>query len=449
VRLITGQFAMLPFTMYRMNGRKREVITDHWLYRLLAKRPNRYQNSFEWREMLQGHVELRGNCFNQIIANGRGEITELLPIHPDHIKMELLEGGSYRWRVTDRNGKEQIFGRGDIWHIRGMSSDGYMGLSTIECARESVGLGLSMQSYASRFFSNDAKPSGGWIEFPGNFKDKASRDNFRESWQSQQGGANRGKVAVLEHGMKFNQLGMSNDDAQFLESRKEQISEIARWFGVPPHKIGDLARSTNNNIEQQALEFVQDCLAPRAERWEASIEFDLLLEDDIEVEFDFAGLLRGDSAARAAYYSSGINGGWLVRNEARVAEKLDPIDGLDEPLRPLNMVEESDAADELVEQDKTDDKAALPALAPDARLVAMAAATSSRLVRRAIGALKNKPAIEVFGGEFGSLVAESLAIDGVQAAQFCEWAVAYIADPGTASFEAAATDMLITFGATK
>jgi len=379
VRLISGQFAMLPFVMYRMNGLKREIVTDHWLFRLLAKRANRYQNAFEWREMMQGHMELRGNCFNQIIANGKGEITELMPIHPDRIKMELLDGGNYRYRVTDRNGSEQIFARGDIWHIRGMSSDGLMGLSTIECARESIGLGLSLQSYASRFFANDAKPSGGWIEFPGNFKDKTARDNFRESWQSQQGGANRGKVAVLEHGMKYNQLGMSNDDAQFIESRKEQISEIARWFGVPPHKIGDLARSTNNNIEQQALEFVQDCMAPRAERWEASIEAELLLEDDIEVEFDFAGLLRGDMAARSAYYTAGINAGWLVRNEARVAEKLDPIDGLDEPLRPLNMVEESDAPDELAEQDKRDDKVLPTNPEPDARLLAMASATSGKI----------------------------------------------------------------------
>jgi phage portal protein BeeE len=119
------------------------------------------------------------------------------------------------------------------------------------------------------------------------------------------------------------------------------VNDIARWFGVPPHKIGDLERSTNNNIEQQAQEFVQECLGPMAERWEASIEAELLFDDDgLEAEFLFSQLLRGDSAARAQYYNLGINGGWLTRNEARLSENLNPLPGLDRPLRPLNMAEE-------------------------------------------------------------------------------------------------------------
>jgi hypothetical protein len=153
-------------------------------------------------------------------------------------------------------------------------------------------------------------------------------------------------VLVLENGMKFHEVGVTNRDAQFLELRKFQITDIARLFRVPPHMIADLDRATFSNIEQQSLEFVMHTMTPWAERWEASIESELLLDgDDLEVEFDFANLMRGDAASRSSYYQSGIQNGWLTRNEARIAENLNPLDGLDEPLRPLNMVEEGSAED--------------------------------------------------------------------------------------------------------
>jgi HK97 family phage portal protein len=178
---------------------------------------------------------------------------------------------------------------------------------------------------------------------------------FRESYQQSQSGANRGKVLVLESGMKFHEVGVTNKDAQFLELRAFQITDIARLFRVPPHMIGDLSRATFSNIEQQSLEFVMHTMTPWAERWEASIEAELLLDDDpVEVEFDFTNLMRGDAASRSAYYQSGIQNGWMTRNEARIAENLNPIDGLDEPLRPLNMVEESSAEEPKLEP-STDD----------------------------------------------------------------------------------------------
>ncbi|BBE50817.1 Phage portal protein, HK97 [Ferriphaselus amnicola] len=344
VRILSETMASLPFVLYRQraDGGK-ERVTEHWLYDLFAKRPNRFQNPFEWREMLQGHLALRGNAYNRIVSNARGEIIELMPIHPDRIRMELLPNGDYRYRVTDRLGNETIVPRGEIWHLRGLSSDGLLGMSPIELARESIGMALAAQDYGARFFANDAKPTGGWIEFPGSFKDNDAKRVFRESYQQAQSGANRGKVLVLENGMKFHEVGVTNKDAQFLELRKFQITDIARLFRVPPHMIGDLDRATFSNIEQQSLEFVMHTMTPWAERWEASIEADLLLDDDkLEVEFDFANLMRGDAASRAGYYQSGIQNGWLTRNEARIAENLDPIDGLDEPLRPLNMVENSD-----------------------------------------------------------------------------------------------------------
>ena len=272
VRILAETLAMLPIVLYRQrsDGGK-ERVTDHWLYRLLAKRPNRWQNAFEWREMLQGHLALRGNAYNQIIANSRGEIAELVPVHPDRISVEMLDNGDYRYRVTDRQGGSRPVARGEIWHLRGLSSDGLTGLSPIELARENFGVALAAQDYGARFFANDAKPTGGWIEFPGNFKDKAARDVFRESFQAAQSGANRGKILVLENGMKYNEVGVTNKDAQFLELRKFQIADVARVFRVPPHMIADLDRATFSNIEQQSLEFIMHTVTPWAERWEASI----------------------------------------------------------------------------------------------------------------------------------------------------------------------------------
>ena len=343
--------------------------------------------------MLQGHLALRGNAFNQIITNPRGEIIELMPIHPDRVKIELLPSGEYRYRVTDRSGTEVILPRGEVWHLRGLSSDGLMGMSPIELARENLGMALAAQDYGARFFANDAKPTGGWIEFPGTFKDNEAKKVFRESYQQAQSGANRGKVLVLENGMKFHEVGVTNKDAQFLELRKFQITDIARLFRVPPHMIADLERATFSNIEQQSLEFVMHTMTPWAERWEASIESELLLEgDDIEIEFDFANLMRGDAASRSTYYQSGIQNGWLTRNEARIAENLNPIDGLDQPLRPLNMVEE-DAAEDL--EIDTQAEAAEPpeqkAIEPsedesvarlNGRFNALVQTTSERLARR-------------------------------------------------------------------
>ena len=342
VRIIASQFASLPFTLYRNrpDGGK-DRVTDHPIYRLLARKPNPYQNAFEWREMMAGHLALRGNAYNQIVSDARGNITALMPLHPDRVQILLQTNGDYGYRYTQPNGSIITYSRGEIWHLRGLSSDGVIGLSPIALARNALGGAMAAQDYGARFFANDATPTGGWIEYPGSFKDKQAREQFRASLQEAQSGINHGKLAVFEFGMKYHQISVTPEDAQFLETRRFHVTDIARWFGVPPHKIGDLDRATNNNIEQQALEFVQETLGPMAERWEASIEADLLFDDeDLEAEFQFSQLMRGDSQSRATFYNMGIQSGWLTRNEARIAENLNPLPGLDAPLRPLNMAEE-------------------------------------------------------------------------------------------------------------
>lgn len=425
VRVLAESFSILPLRVYQVSGNTRKRLTKHWLLDLLGRKPNPFQTPFEWREMMQGHLALRGNAYNQIQTDRRGNITALMPMHPDRVKVEFFQGDTefdYRYCYTDRAGVEHVLTRGDVWHLRGLSSDGIMGLSPIALARESAALGLAAQEYGARFFQNDAKPGGGWIEFPGNFKDKPAREQFRESWQEAQGGLNRGKIAVLEYGMKFHEIGLTNKDSQFLEARQFQVGDIARIFRVPPHLVGDLSKATFSNIEQQSLDFVIHTMTPWAERWESSIETTLLTEseDDIEVEFDFTALLRGDQAARSTYYHNGILDGWLLRSDAREREGYEPIAGLDKPLMPLNMVtvdengnaEQQTAAPSVPAQDGTNPQAPdEPADdGADARLAMLVRSNAARMVRRIAGG--NAPSAEV--------LADALAVPIGRAAAWLE-----------------------------
>lgn len=362
VRVLAESVSMLPFVLYTesADGAKKPN-KSHWLYRLLAVRPNAFQNPLEFRETMQAHCALRGNAFARILSNGSGEVTDLIPLHPDRMTIEMLVDNSRTvdWRYSYRNpdGTETKLGRGEVFHLRGLSGDGVIGYNPIQAARESVSTGLAAQDYGMRYFQNDATP-GGWIEYPGQFKDDAQRQRYREQFQATQTGRHRHKTAVLEFGMKYHPIGVTNQDAQYLETRKFSVAEIARLFRIPPHLIGDLDKATFSNIEQQSIEFVNFSLMPWLVRWEEAIRYAFLEpEDELNCEFQVTALLRGDAAARAMYYHNGILDGWMVRNEARKAEGMNPLDGLDEPLRPLNMVEESEA-----EQDNdADDKSAQPA----------------------------------------------------------------------------------------
>lgn len=350
VRVLAQSFAIMPFQLFRNrpDGTTRTEDRSHWLYRLFARRPNRFQNPFEWRLMLQGHLALRGNAFCQITSNGRGEITDLLPLHPDRMAIEMVnDGQDYRYVYTDQANVKHYYTRGEIWHLRGLSDDGLMGLSPIEMGRESIGEGLAMQAYSARFFANDARPPG-WIENPGFWKDEDTKRKWRDSWQRLHSGANRGKVAVLERGMKYHELGLKNTDAQLIEGRNLKTADIARLFNVPLHKIGDLSRATNNNIEHQSIEFWTDTMLPYAEAWEASIEYSLLGhglpggEELLEPEFDMDRMMRGDAQARAAYYASRTQWGSMKPNEVREREGDQPLPWLDYTMRPVNMVREDE-----------------------------------------------------------------------------------------------------------
>lgn len=414
VKVLAESFAVMPFKLYgeaKGNAERGPRIRQHWLVRLFTKAPNRFQSPFEWRMMLMGHLALRGNAFCQVTPDGRGGIAELLPLHPDRMHAEMLPNGSYRYRYVTQDGGTVYYTRGEVWHLRTLSDDGVMGLSPITECREAIGEGQAMQSYSSRFFANDAKPGGGWIEVPGSFNTTDDKINFRNSWQQMQGGANRGKVAVLEKGMKFHELGLNNADAQFIESRAAKVADLCRIWRIPPHMVGDLSRATFSNIEQQSIEFWTNTMLPWAEMWESSIEFFLLGEESpLEPEFDMRRMLRGDSASRGAYYQTGIQSGWLTRNEARQMEGLDPLPDLDEPLVPLNMV----STDEVTDPDAAEgDDPATPLPADEeasARLAALVNGNAARMARRIASGSLPSP----------QMLAEALAVPERAAAAWLE-----------------------------
>lgn len=435
VRNISEDFAKLPFKLYRPRvGGGKDVVTDHWLYRLFAKAPNNWQTPFEWREMLEGHLLLRGNAFNQIIEDGNGGIAQLIPMHPDRTKMELLDNGNFRYRFRKLDGSEVVLPRGDVWHIRGLSSDGYMGYNPVQVQRQALGVAISRQEYAQRFFANDAKPTGGWLEFPGKFANDDAKKSFRESWKKVQGSKNAGSMAVLDQGMKYHEVGFNNKDSQFIEASQMSIVEVARMFRVPPHKIGELSRATFSNIEQQNIEYATDCINSWCERWESSIENALLgVDTDLEAEFDISNMTRGDTAARATYINMGVINGTLLRNEAREMEGRNPIEGLDKPLVPLNMttidadgsIEQPDAAEPPTQTPPADNA---PADDAEARLHSVIRSQATRMAKRI--AAMNMPSMQI--------LSEALAIPPQRAA---DWLSGLVDQPSLE--ESAITESLL------
>lgn len=330
VRVLAETVAQVPLITYRRDGRNKERATDHWAYRLLHDQPNTWQSSFEFREMMMGHLALRGNAF-AFKAKVREEVHELLPLHPDRVAVTQNEKWGLVYTVKLGNGAPVTLGPSDILHLRGLSSDGFTGLSPIGLAREAVGLAIQTEKHGAQLFGNGARVAG--VLSTENVLKEEQIKMIRESWKSAHGGENRLGTAVLDAGMKYQQMSLSSEDAQFIESRKFQISEIARLFRVPPHMIGDLDKATFSNIEQQSLEFVTYTIGPWTRRWEQALMMQLLPErerEDIYFEFLLEGLLRGDIKSRYEAYQIGITNGWFSPNEIRERENMNPREGGDE-----------------------------------------------------------------------------------------------------------------------
>ena len=333
VRILSEAVAGLPLHLYKYNdsGGKTKAI-EHPLYRLLHDEPNPEMSSFVFRETLMTHLLLWGNAYAQVLRNGKGEVLGLYPLMPNKMTVSRDEKGQlyYAYQVSqEENLKSKsvnvILKPSEVLHIPGLGFDGLVGYSPIAMAKNAIGLGIATEEYGSKFFANGAAPSG-VLEHPGTIKDPSK---IRESWQATFGGSvNSNKVAVLEEGMKYSPISISPDQAQFLETRKFQINEIARIFRVPPHMVGDLEKSSFSNIEQQSLEFVKYTLDPWVVRWEQSISRALFSEDEKKtyfVKFNVEGLLRGDYQSRMNGYAIARQNGWMSANDIRELEQLDLI----------------------------------------------------------------------------------------------------------------------------
>ena len=337
VRILSEAVAGLPLHLYQYieNGSKEKAI-KHPLYFLLHDEPNPEMTSFVFRETLMTHLLLWGNAYAQIIRNGKGEVVALYPLMPNRMTVNRDDTGQlyYEYQTSSDDAKTTKGGTvrlkpTDVLHIPGLGFDGLVGYSPIAMAKNAIGMAIACEEYGAKFFANGAAP-GGVLEHPGTIKDP---QRVRESWQSTFGGSgNANKIAVLEEGMKYTPIGISPEQAQFLETRKFQINEIARIFRVPPHMVGDLEKSSFSNIEQQSLEFVKYTLDPWVIRWEQSIQRSLLSRDEKAVyfvKFNLEGLLRGDYQSRMNGYAIGRQNGWMSANDIRELENLDRIPAKD------------------------------------------------------------------------------------------------------------------------
>ncbi len=333
VRILSEAVAGLPLHLYQYTDKSsKEKAVDNPLYFLLHDEPNTEMTSFVFRETLMTHLLLWGNAYSQIIRNGKGEVMGLYPLMPDRMAVNRDEKGRlyYEYMVSSDDAKTLKDGTVrlspyDVLHIPGLGFDGLVGYSPIAMAKNAIGLAIAAEEYGSKFYANGATPSG-ILEYPGTVKEP---DKVRESWNAGFGGSsNAHKIAVLEEGMKYTPISISPNEAQFLETRKFQINEIARIFRVPPHMVGDLEKSSFSNIEQQSLEFVKYTLEPWLVRWEQAMQRALIPQDDKSkyfIKFNVDGLLRGDYQSRMQGYATARQNGWMSANDIRELENLDRI----------------------------------------------------------------------------------------------------------------------------
>ena len=339
VRILAESVASLPLLIYERQDRGKRRAQDYYLYELLHDRPNSRMTAFEFRETIQSHLVLWGNAYARIVYDTMGRIEELWPLSPAGILDTRVSAGVKYYQYQDKNGWTSWISEGEIWHLHGLGDDGERGYSPIALMRRAVNLGLSAEEFGYNFFDNDARP-GIVLEHPAKLSGPA-HDNLKKSWEDEhQGSAKSHKPMILEEGMKLHEVGIPPEDAQFLETRKFQVQEIARIFRVPPHMLADLDRATFSNIEHQSIDFVVHSLRPWLVRWEQSIQHNLMLPDErrrFYAEHLVDGLLRGDITSRYNAYATARQNGWMSVNDIRALENMDPVDGGDVYLSPLNM----------------------------------------------------------------------------------------------------------------
>lgn len=339
VKVIAETIASLPLVLLKeLSNGDNEKAKQHPLYSVLHDSPNSEMTSFTFREMLMTNLLLWGNAYALIKRDANGHVVELYPLKSKNMVVERdAVTNAIKYTYTNNKGITKTYKPKQVLHIPAFTFDGIVGVSPITYAREAMGLSLATEEFGARFFGNGARP-GGVLEHPGVVKDP---EKLRDSWNKvYQGTQNSHKVAVLEEGMKYHEIGMSPEDSQFLQTRAFQINEICRIFRVPPHMIGDLSRSTFSNIEHQSIDFVVHTIRPWVARWEQAITRSLLNDEEKTIyyaRFNVNGLMRGDFNSRMSGYAIARQNGWMSANEIRALEDMNKIpDGQGGDLYLLN-----------------------------------------------------------------------------------------------------------------
>ena len=375
VRVLSSSVAGLPLHLYRRlpNGGK-EIAREVPLYRILHERPNGWQTSYEWREQIMLHLLTHGQAFVEIA--GAGPATQLIVLHPSRMQVERIENGRLRYRYREDRGTETIYSQDAIMHLRWLSDDGVNGMVPVELARDAIGLARACEIHGASFFGNGARP--GVVLSTDSTISAEAAEALRNGWERMHRGSERShRTAVLQGGLKPIEIGGGNmQESQFLETRRFAVEECARVWGVPPHLVGDLSRSSFSNIEQQSIDFVTNGLMPWLRRIESAIARDLITDDSLFAEFDTRGLLRADAAGRSAYFNTLWNLGVASVNEIRAWENMNPVEGGDVRFVQLNMTtldkaaaaaESAPVVEEIVVEEPVADAASpTPEPAPDA-----------------------------------------------------------------------------------
>lgn len=371
--LISGAIGRTPFLSFERTDMGKELARGHYTWPLFTREANPHMTSYRFRRLMQTWVNLWGNAYAEIQISGRGQVIGLWPWRPDRVTISLPGGGtpdaplmnsanSLIYTYTTSGGTRVSLPGDYILHLRGLETDGIMGLSPIRAARRSIALAAAAEEYGARYFGSGSTP-GGILEHPGKVGKQAA-ENLRSSWEDiHRGLKGSHRLGILEEGMKYHEVGIPPEDMQFLQTRQFQAIDIARLFGVPPHKIAELSRATFSNIEHQSIEFVSDCLADWFANWESQCTSSLLSQREvdgvnglggIELEFQVDRLMRGDMRGRYAAYATGRQWGWLSKNEIREKESMNRIADGDDYLTPLNMTSQAEPPADPVDPEAAD-----------------------------------------------------------------------------------------------
>jgi HK97 family phage portal protein len=398
----------LPCFIYTdIAGGGKQVVRKHPLFPVLHSRPNSLQTAFEFYEMMQGHVELRGNAYAEILTSSRGIVGELVPMHPDRVRVDLLSDGTLRYLYNDpltRN--TRVLLQDEVLHLREWSDIAQVGQSRIEMGKDVLGVGLGQQDYAGKFLKNDA--TAGLVITGTRFESKQAEKEYEEAFLKASTGENRHKIKMLPPGVDIKSIGIKPSDMQLLEASKASDVKICSLFNVLPHLIGvDTGKAaTYASVEQFNLMHAQQCVLPMAVRWEQVIQRDLIDDDRFYCKFSLAALLRGDYATRTAGYGVAVEHGWLSPDDVRELEDLNPIAGGigKQYFRPMNWTTldakpaQQPAIDDGTNQNDSqqadeDNQDAEPGDSPDqsamrSQLLLLAHDTADRCVRREAGAVR-------------------------------------------------------------